>query len=92
MALDGIKDCFLKNSHQMEHIETRDGSRASSEDIAPFLQISKVDNTFIAVSQLLSTTLPNTSVGVISKYFLEASIISNAPFTATFMANFLWFS
>jgi len=42
--------------------------------------------------QLLSTTLPNTSVGVISKYFLEASIISNAPFTATFMANFLWFS
>ena len=43
----------------------------STEAIAPFVTIIDVDTTFIVVSQLLSTSLPNASTEVTSKNVLD---------------------
>jgi hypothetical protein len=55
----------------MEQVVAKDASSEPIETIAPFMAIIGVDTTFVAVSQLLSTRMPNASTEVTSKCFLE---------------------
>ena len=46
------KNISKENERQMEHLETLDFSRESTETIAPFLTIVGVDSTFISAFRI----------------------------------------
>jgi len=70
----------------MEQVVAKDASRESTKAIAPFATIIGVDTTFVAVSQLLSTSLPDAYVKATCKYFLDYFGFQNAPFGTILLA------